>query len=108
MSWAEKQRLENGTMSIEKGNNETIPLRTEEYYERIASQEEEYLEEAVEKLRERELIVSEETANNRRQAEAFAQKEVDHAAEDLITGDSDDPPLSDETVAAMDTKTSNR
>ena len=77
-------------------------------YEAIASQEEVYLEEGVEKLRERELLVSEEMANNRRQAEAFEEKEVEHAAEDLITGDSDDPPLSDETVAAMDTKTSNR
>jgi len=32
---------------------------------------------------------------------------VEHAAEELITGDSDDPPLSDEAIVAMDTKNSN-
>jgi hypothetical protein len=29
------------------------------------------------------------------------EEEVDHAAEELITGDSDDPPLNEEDVAAM-------
>jgi len=28
-------------------------------------------------------------------------EELDHAAEELITGDSDDPPLSEEAVAEM-------
>ena len=29
------------------------------------------------------------------------EEELDHAAEELITGDSDDPPLSEETVLKM-------
>jgi len=93
-------------MSIEKRNSETIPAHTDDYYEAIASQEEVFLEEGVEKLRERELLVTEETANNLRQAEAFAEKEVGHAAEELITGDADDPPLSDERTVEMLGKTS--
>ena len=29
------------------------------------------------------------------------EEQLDHAAEELITGDSDDPPLSEESVAEM-------
>ena len=29
------------------------------------------------------------------------EEQLDHAAEELITGDSDDPPLSEETVVEM-------
>ena len=32
---------------------------------------------------------------------ANLDEQLDHAAEELITGDSDDPPLSEETVAEM-------
>jgi len=94
-------------MPIEERNSETVPAHTDDYYEAIATQEEVYLEEGVEKLRERELLVTEETANHLRQAEAFAEKRADRAAEELITGDSDDPPLSDEQTAEMLSKTSN-
>jgi len=38
--------------------------------------------------------------NDPRIAESLAEQ-LDHAAEELITGDSDDPPLSDETVLEM-------
>jgi len=34
-------------------------------------------------------------ANNDPRQAANLDKQVDHAAEELITGDSDDPPLSD-------------
>jgi len=35
--------------------------------------------------------------NDPRKAESL-EEHLDHAAEELITGDSDDPPLSEETV----------
>ena len=38
--------------------------------------------------------------NNTRIAESLDQQ-LDHAAEELITGDSDDPPLSEEAVGEM-------
>ena len=38
--------------------------------------------------------------NDLRTAESLDQQ-LDHAAEELITGDSDDPPLSEEAVVEM-------
>ena len=38
--------------------------------------------------------------SDRRNAESL-EGQLDHAAEELITGDSDDPPLSEETVLEM-------
>ena len=38
--------------------------------------------------------------NNPRTAESL-EKQLDHAAEELIAGDSDDPPLSEEAVVEM-------
>jgi len=38
--------------------------------------------------------------NDARKAESLGEQ-LDHAAEELITGDSDDPPLSEETVLEM-------
>jgi len=61
-------------MPIEKSDNEKIFAHTDDCYEVIAGQEEEYLEEGVETLRERELLVSEETAKNLRRAELPLQK----------------------------------
>jgi hypothetical protein len=40
-------------------------------------------------------------ANNTPHAAESLDEQLDHAAEELITGDSDDPPLSEETVAEM-------
>ena len=88
-------------MSIEKSNSEKPPAHTDDYYEAIASQEEEYLEEGVEKLRERELLISEATATDARRAEAHIAEEIEHAEEELIAGDADDPPLSDDGVDTM-------
>jgi len=88
-------------MSIEKSNSEKPSAHTDDYYEAIASQEEEYLEEGVEKLRERELLISEATATNVRRAEAHAGVDIEHAEEELIAGDADDPPLSDDGVETM-------
>ncbi len=84
------------------------------YYEAVASREEIYLESTEEKLRT--ILISEDPS-------AYAQKEtgcvdccfvadsldddLDRAAEDLITGDSDDPPLSQEAVVEALRMTSN-
>ena len=40
-------------------------------------------------------------ANNDFRMAESVEEELDHAAEELITGDSDDPPLSEETVLEM-------
>jgi hypothetical protein len=90
-------------MSIDKSNNENIPAHTKAYYEELASQEELYLEETEEEVRA--ILISDdpsmtETNNSPCIAESH-DEQLDHAAEELITGDSDDPPLSEETVAEM-------
>ena len=38
--------------------------------------------------------------NDARKAESLGEQ-LDHAAEELITGDSDDPPLSEEAIVEM-------
>lgn len=38
--------------------------------------------------------------SDRRRAESL-EEQLDHAAEELITGDSDDPPLSEDAVVDM-------
>ena len=40
-------------------------------------------------------------ANDDPRIPASLEEPLDHAAEELITGDSDDPPLSEETVVEM-------
>jgi len=88
-------------VSIEKSDDEKIPAHTEDYYEELACQEEEYLEEGVEKLRERELLVSnEQSSRNPTLAECLDEKSG-QAAEELIVGDADDPPLNDEAIVEM-------
>jgi hypothetical protein len=81
-------------MSIYKSNDESIPTDTEAYYEAVASQEEIYLEETEEELRA--ILVCEDPAPS-----DVTGEQLDHAAEELVTGDSDDPPLSEEEVAEM-------
>lgn len=121
-------------MSIDKRNDESIPTDTEACYEELASQEEIYLEETEEELRailifddpspsgnsrgtlsenceERELGLegkrSMTDANeDPRITESLEERLVD-ATEELLTGDSDDPPLSAETVEEMLRMTSN-
>jgi hypothetical protein len=81
------------TMFIYESNGENIPTDTEAYYEAVASQEEIYLEETEEELRV--ILESDDPAPPR--SERPNQQRA-HAAEELITGDSDDPPLSEEAV----------
>jgi hypothetical protein len=90
-------------MSIDKSIDENIPAHTDDYYEALASQEQECLDEGVEQLREREILLS----NNPPVAECLDEK-PGQAAEELIVGDSDDPPLSDEEVVEMLTDSDRR
>jgi hypothetical protein len=94
--------FKNNDQSI-KNNDESIPSDTEAGYEAIAMQEEIYLEAVEEELRAI-LIFGDpppraktkakspicEASNDPRVAESLGEQ-LDHAAEELITGDSDDP-----------------
>jgi hypothetical protein len=113
-------------MSINMSNDNVIPKNipdnADAYYETVASQEEIYLEETEEELRA--ILITEDSStyvqretvytcndfevkrsmtnanDNPRVAESLDEQLVDAAAE-LITGDADDPPLSEDTVAEM-------
>ena len=77
-------------MFINESNAENIPTDTEAYYEAVASQEEIYLEETEEELR----VILESDDPPPLRSERPNQQRA-HATEELLTGDSDDPPLSD-------------
>ena len=83
-------------MFIYESNSENIPTDTEAYYEAVASQEEIYLEETEEELR----VILESDDPPPPRSERPNQQRA-HAAEGLITGDSDDPPLGEEAVEEM-------
>jgi hypothetical protein len=89
-------------MSIDKERDENIPDPSEAECEEIAGQEEIYLEECVERFREHEAIVAEEFYVKYEESRHVATPpEADQAAEELIDGDSDDAPLSEEAIAEM-------
>ena len=106
-------------MSVEELNDERIAAHTDAYYEELASQEELYLEETEEEVR---LILTSCQPSPSRNDNAIVmqiceERESDlevtrsttdslhellvEAADELITGDSDDPPLRDEAVREM-------
>jgi hypothetical protein len=79
------------------GENENSPVgKTDDYYERLASQEEIYLERIEENLR---AIAIREMDESRATVKLDELRES--AAESLIEGDSDDAPLSEETIDGM-------
>jgi hypothetical protein len=100
------------TMPVDESSEENIPNDSDAYYEAVASQEEIYLEEVEEELRAI-LIFGDQTpprgnakrlrsdANNDPCVVESPQEQLTDAAEELIAGDSDDPPLSEEGVAEM-------
>ena len=73
------------------------------YYEEVARQEEVYLEETEEEVFE--VLITEDSYQlhknplNRTCVGETLDEQRMHAAEELITGDPDDPPLSEEEVA---------
>ncbi len=93
-------------------DDEMIPQNTptdmDAHDEAVASREEMYLEEIEETLRA--ILISEDPFAYMREettcpdccvVAGSLDDELDHAAEELITGDSDDPPLSEEAVAEI-------
>jgi hypothetical protein len=82
------------TMPISLNDDKNISAETEACYEIVASQEEVYLEETEEEIRAI-LIFATPCVPER------AVEPLEQAAEELITGDADDPPLSDDTVEEM-------
>jgi hypothetical protein len=96
-------------VSINTNKDKNAPSAPEAYYEKVASQEEIYLEETEEEVRtiltsddqsfitEQSLSMTEE--NSYARIAESEDQQLDQAAEELITGDCDDPPLSDEAVA---------
>lgn len=121
-------------MSVDKSDDENTPAHTEAYYEELASQEELYLEETEEEVRviltsyvssasqhDRSILTENcglpepdlevrgsmtDPRNNPRITESRDEQLVD-AAEELITGDADDPPLREEAVEETLRMTSN-
>jgi hypothetical protein len=106
-------------MALDKSRDENLQNHSDAYYEELANQEEVYLEEREERARA--VLISDNPApsgltsgsgslevkrsvTDESATPAVVDKldeQLDHAAEELITGDSDDPPLSDEAVAKM-------
>jgi hypothetical protein len=77
-------------------NHENLSVRTDAYYEEQASHEEIYLEEREEEVR----MILEFEGPLHSSPECLDQERVD-AVEELIAGDSDDPPLSEGIVEEM-------
>jgi hypothetical protein len=114
-------------MSINPNNNKNIPVETDACYEEVASLEELYLEETEEEvIATLNAYVSPASQSDRSTIiNIWAERESDleiervttdltsppmggnldeqlvEAAEELITGDSDDPPLSEDSIQEM-------
>jgi hypothetical protein len=86
-------------MASNKRIHENTPAAAEAFYEELASQEEIYLEEGVENLRKTKSAISEAKSESR--IVDGLDEQPDHAVEEFITGDSDDPPLSEAEIAKM-------
>jgi hypothetical protein len=111
-------------MSINANNNKNIPVDTDACYEEVASQEELYLEETEEELvailtsyvspasksdrstiidigaeRESDLEIERVTTDlTSPPMVGNPDEQLVEAAEELITGDSDDPPLNEDSI----------
>ena len=81
-------------MPIYENDGEKFETDSDTYYEAVASQEEIYREETEEELRA--ILVFDDPAP----LDAVDVR-LNHAAEELITGDSDDPPLSEDAIVSM-------
>ena len=77
-------------------DDKNISCQTEECYEEQAWREEIYLEETEEELR---IVLESDDSSSSQNDSSIKQRE--QAIEELIIGDSDDPPLSEETVEDM-------
>ena len=80
-------------MYILDNNDKSISTDADAYYEAVASQEEIYLEETEDEVH---MILESYDPPSSQSENRNEQRE--HAVEELITRDSDDPPLSEELV----------
>ena len=87
------------TMSDDENKDECIPALTEDYYEAIASQEEIHLEQVIEQVEENLRAILTSYKPSPMKAAESLNEQLDHAAEELITGDSEGAPISEEAVA---------
>lgn len=83
-------------MDIYVRTDEAILIQTDAYYEQQASEEEVYLEEAEEELRM--ILCADDSPSPQSEC---VNEEQGEAVEELITGDADDAPLSEQTVREM-------
>jgi len=83
-------------MDIHARIDETVLIQMDAYYEEQASQEEVYLEETEEELRM--ILCADEPSSPQNDC---VSEEKGEAVEELITGDADDPPLSEQTIKDM-------
>ena len=83
-------------MDIYARKDEIILIQTDAYYEEQASQEEVYLEETEEELRM--ILCADDSPSPQSEC---VNEEQGEAVEELITGDADDAPLSEQTVREM-------
>jgi hypothetical protein len=83
-------------MYIYDPNDKKIPIGTEDYCEDVASQEESYLEDAEEEVR-----IKLEADDSQPLHNESLGRQREEAEEDLITGDSDDLPLSEGSIEKM-------
>jgi hypothetical protein len=96
MKWMQAWKGEMTAMCTYEGNDKNISVGTDVYYEEQASQEEIYLEETEE---ERRMILESDDPPPPRSESLDQQRE--HAGEELIIGDSDDPLLGEVMVEQM-------
>jgi len=119
---ASQRRFERKHAMVDRGTGDTtfrgeitMPMNMDDdgnpaadaYYETIASQEEIYLEETEERLRA--ILISYDPFPSRSIPEASnapgmavsPDEQLEHKAQELITGDSDDPPICNEAVVEM-------
>jgi hypothetical protein len=88
--------------SSDANADKNVQDRTEAYYEQLASQEEIYLEEIEE--RGRTVLISDSASPSERRHPGTADcvtEQLEHAAEELVAGDSDDPPLAEDEITKM-------
>ena len=89
-------------MPVDNSNKETVSAGTQDYCDARTDQEEIYREEAEEEVRQ--VLESGELSllqsNGPYMGDTLAEQ-LDHAARELITGDADDPPLSEHAIENM-------
>ncbi|MFL6314963.1 MAG: hypothetical protein ACJ71W_22885 [Terriglobales bacterium] len=106
-------------MATDKSNEKNSQDHSEAYYEKLAGQEEIYLEEVEERARA--VLISEQPSLSELSVDVVSleakccvtdvgscsgtagsgDEQLEQAAEELVTGDSDDPPLSDDAVTKI-------